>query len=81
MTGFDEVRGMVDGDRLVRDIGEFSRWSKHAGTPEELESLKYVEAEMRSYGYQTQLITHPAYISLPGAASVEGTGRQMRALR
>ena len=80
MAGYDELSATVDRDRLLQHIGEFNRWTKHAGTPEELESLRYVEAEMRSYGYETQLITHPAYISLPGPASVERAGRRMRAI-
>jgi hypothetical protein len=65
----------ISKERLMSHIAEFSRWTKHAGTAEELESLKYVEQEMRSYGYKTELILHDAYISLPGQARVEALGR------
>lgn len=63
---------------LWAHVEEFSRWTKHAGTSGELESLRYVEREIASYGYSTQLIAHDAYISLPGPARVEALGRTMR---
>ena len=80
MGGYDGLRAQVDRDELTRHLDEFSRWTKHAGTAEELSSLSYVEAKMRSYGYRTDLVTHPAYISLPGPASVEALGRPLRAI-
>ncbi|OJY36968.1 MAG: hypothetical protein BGP06_14715 [Rhizobiales bacterium 65-9] len=61
---------------MMRHLDVFDRWTKHAGTPEELESLKYIEAEMKSYGFKTDLILHDAYISLPGVASVTVNGEQ-----
>ncbi len=61
-------------EKMMAHIEEFSRWTKHAGTEGELESLKYVEREMQAYGYETQLILHDAYISLPGEARVDALG-------
>lgn len=55
-------------------VTELARRPKHAGTPEELESLRWIEQELRSYGYETELLLHDAYISLPGAARVEVDG-------
>jgi hypothetical protein len=55
---------------MMEHMDVFARWTKHSGTPEELESLNYVEARMREYGYTTDLILHDAYISLPGKAQV-----------
>ena len=80
MADHQEVRAQVDRDRLVNHIDEFSLRPKHAGTPTELESLRYVEAQMRAYGFRTELISHPAYISLPGPASVWFQGRRLRAI-
>lgn len=71
----NELLEQISIERMMSHIAEFDRWTKHAGTIEELESLKYVEQEMRSYGYQTELILHDAYISLPGQARVEALGR------
>ena len=61
----------VDGDRLWDHLTAFSKWTKLAGTPGERESLAYIEAALKDYGYATELIDHDAYISLPGAASIE----------
>src|SRR5690242_3301496 len=69
-SGFAELNAQLDGPRMMAHLRVFDRWTKYSGSPEELESLKYVEAEMKAYGFATTLIRHDAYISLPGAASV-----------
>lgn len=74
--GFAELAAQVDGPRMMAHLKVFDRWTKHSGTPEELESLKYVEAEMKAYGFKTELILHDAYISLPGAASIRIGGEE-----
>src|SRR5690625_5202241 len=56
---------------LMSHITAFDQWTKHAGTSEELKSLKYIEKEMQTYGYDTELILHDAYISLPEKASIK----------
>jgi hypothetical protein len=55
-------------------IREFSRRVKLSGTPEELESFEYLRAEMDGAGYTTRLLSHDAFISLPGRAKVEVDG-------
>jgi N-acetylated-alpha-linked acidic dipeptidase len=69
-SGFAELNAQLDGPRMWKHLEVFDRWAKYSGSPEERESLNYVEAEMRSYGFATTLILHDAYISLPGATSV-----------
>src|SRR5215218_79504 len=64
----------VSREQLAASVAELARRPKHAGTAEELESLRWVERELRSYGYATELLLHDAYISLPGAARVEADG-------
>ena len=70
IAGFSDLLAQLDGPRMMGHLKVFDRWTKYSGSPEELESLKYVEAEMKAYGFATTLILHDAYISLPGAASV-----------
>jgi len=70
IADFSDLLGQLDGPRMMAHLKVFDRWTKYSGSPEELESLKYVEAEMKAYGFATTLILHDAYISLPGAASV-----------
>ncbi len=60
----------TDGGGMMEHMREFERWTKHAGTPEERESLSYCEGVLREYGYETSLIEHDAYISLPGPGRV-----------
>jgi len=71
---------LPDTERLMVHIREFSRRVKLSGTPEELESFRYLEASMKSYGYQTRLIEHDAYISLPGRARVIVDGENLRCI-
>jgi hypothetical protein len=66
--------------RLLAHVAEFARRRKHAGTPEELESLRYVERELRLCGYGTELLLHDAYISLPGRARFEALGDEHRCI-
>ncbi|PXA85179.1 aminopeptidase [Caulobacter sp. D4A] len=69
-----------DRQNLMGHIREFAKRVKLSGTAEELESFWYLEKQMASYGYRTQLLFHDAYISLPGRASVEIDGRAVRCI-
>ena len=70
----------ISQERLLAHVAEFARRRKHAGTPEELESLRYVERELRSSGYRTELLQHDAYVSLPGAARLQALKREHRCI-
>ena len=59
----------VDGSVLMAHMGEFARWVKLSGTPDELTSLHYVKGRLDEFGYRTELLHHDAYISLPGRAA------------
>jgi hypothetical protein len=72
-----EIAADIDGDRLMRHLAEFARWTKHAGSVGELDSLRYIRSRLDESGYATELISHDAYISLPGAASIEIGGRRL----
>jgi len=54
----------------MRHLAEFAKRVKLSGTPEELESFRYLEATLGAYGFTPSLIMHDAYISLPGRASL-----------
>jgi N-acetylated-alpha-linked acidic dipeptidase len=58
----------VNAAAMMGHLEEFARRIKLSGTPEELASFRYLQANLDSYGYRTELIRHPAYISLPGSA-------------
>jgi hypothetical protein len=61
-------------------IAEFARRVKLSGTAEELESFLYLKREMEAYGYRTELLSHDAYISLPGRAKVAIEGVSLRCI-
>jgi hypothetical protein len=70
----------VDVARMMAHLDVFARRVKLSGTPEELESFRYLEATLREYGFATQLILHDAYISLPGAAALQVDGTAIRCI-
>jgi hypothetical protein len=61
----------VSAERMMADLAEFARWIKLSGTADELNSLRHVRAELDAAGFATTLLSHDAYISLPGAARLE----------
>jgi hypothetical protein len=76
----DEVAGAVDGERLTGHLREFGRRVRLSGTPEELESFRYLESCIAGFGYATRLLFHDAYISLPGRSRVTIDNREIRSI-
>jgi hypothetical protein len=70
----------VSGPVMMGHLQEFARWVKLSGTPDELSSLRTVQARLDEYGYRTRIIFHDAYISLPGAARVTIDGQALTAI-
>ena len=70
----------VSGKELMAHCVEFAKRVKLSGTPDELESFHYLKKCLDGYGYQTELISHDAYISLPGASRVEADGRKLKSI-
>ena len=76
----DALCAAVDGDRMMRDLAVVARWTKLSGTAPELESLRHVRTLLDEAGYRTDLLSHPAWISLPGAARATVDGRDLVAI-
>ena len=70
----------VSSAELMRHCVEFAKRVKLSGTKEELESFRYLQACLDAYGYRTELISHDAYISLPGRSRVEAEGRELKSI-
>lgn len=79
-TLLDRLCAEVDDAEMARHIDVFAQRMKYSGTPEELESFRYVQAQLEGYGYRTQLLSHDAYISLPGRARVVAGGAEPRCI-
>ena len=67
----------LSGDNMMAHLNEFARRVKLSGTPEELESFRYLKSRLDSFGFQTNLIQHDAYISLPGKAALDVDNAQI----
>jgi hypothetical protein len=76
----ESLRAEVNGPRMMRDLGELAQWVKLSGTPEEMESIRFLRAQLDAAGYRTQVLMHDAYVSLPGPARVEVDGRRLTAI-
>ena len=61
----NHLRPAVSSEWLMAHCAEFAKRVKLSGSREERESLAYLEAELRGFGYATTLLSHDAYISLP----------------
>ena len=70
----------VSGPAMMAHLREFARWVKLSGSADELQSLLYIQAQLDKYGFKTTLLSHDAYISLPGPASVTVDGVNVTAI-
>ncbi len=70
----------VSDEALWQHVQEFAKRVKLSGTAEELESFHYLQRCMDSYGYKTELLSHDAYISLPGKSRVTVDGAEIRSI-
>jgi hypothetical protein len=80
MMGADTIArlvGAVSAPTLMGHLEEFAKRVKLSGTAEELESFRYLKAQLDSYGFKTELIQHDGYISLPGRARLQVDGRDL----
>ncbi len=58
----------VSGARMMEQLRQFAAWTKLAGTAGEAESFAWLKAQLDSLGLPATLLSHDAYISLPGSA-------------
>ncbi|MET0744025.1 MAG: M28 family peptidase [Microvirga sp.] len=79
-TTLETVTAAVDGALMMEHMRVFDRYTKVAGTPTELESLRYCEDRMRAYGFKTEILRHDAYISVPMKGQAVLKGRSLRAI-
>jgi hypothetical protein len=70
----------VNTSGLLAHCASFARYVKLSGSSDELESMQYVRSQLDRYGYRTTLLSHDAYISLPGPARVTADGNEIAAI-
>src|SRR5262245_30812864 len=64
----------VSAEELIGLTGQVSAEVRLSGSPEELRSLEWAEAQLAQWGFRTRLLRHDGYISLPGPARLEIAG-------
>jgi hypothetical protein len=74
-TTIERLCGSLNADAMMKDLGEFARRVKLSGTAEELASFRFIQSRLDEYGFRTTLMSHQAYISLPGRAGL-GVGNE-----
>src|SRR5947209_13892713 len=57
-------------DRLMETTRTIAQWIRLSGSEDEMRAIEYVRGLLDRYGFTTQVITHDAYLSLPGNASI-----------
>jgi len=71
----------VSPDRLMTWTRAIGRWTRLSGSTEERAAAEYVAGELGAMGYATRILSHVAYISLPGRAALRVTIPEQRELR
>jgi hypothetical protein len=66
----------VSENQLLRHNRALVQWTRLSGTAEERAAAAYAEEQLKGFGYATRILTHDAYISLPGAATLRVTHPQ-----
>ncbi len=70
----------VSGAALMASCAGFARWQKLSGSADELASMRTIQTALDGFGYRTSLLSHDAYISLPGTARVTVDGVSLTAI-
>lgn len=69
-----ELLRAVAADELIALTAQVSAEVRLSGSPEELRALRQAESQLAGWGYQTRLLAHDGYISLPGPARLAVAG-------
>jgi hypothetical protein len=57
-------------DRMMETTRTIAQWVRLSGSEDELRAIGYVRSLLDGYGFESEVIMHDAYISLPGDASL-----------
>lgn len=76
----DALSSLVSQQELMRHTQEFTKRIKLSGTPAEVESFQYLRRQMADFGFRVSLLSHDAYISLPGPSRVEMDGQVLESI-
>jgi len=69
-SGKWNMRNETSPDRLMEHVENIARWVRLSGSEEEARAFDYIEQRLRDWGITYRRLSHPAYISWPGKASL-----------
>lgn len=79
MNTYQKITDEVSVDRMLETASGLAKWERLSGSAEEYEAFVWLEKQYREYGYETRLIRHDAYISLPVSCRLMVNGEEIYA--
>ena len=70
----------VSAELMMENLEVIAGFQKYSGTPSELESLGILRGKLESFGFEVRTLFHEAYISIPGASSVEADSATLKSI-
>lgn len=65
-AALSDPAALLNTERLWSHLSAFSSTVRSSGSPEELEAFRYAQQFLDAQGLSTRLLTHRAYVSIPG---------------
>lgn len=79
MNTYQKIVEEVSVDHMFDVASGLAKWERLSGSAEEYEAFLWLEKQYREYGYQTRIIKHDAYISLPVNCTFSVNGEEIYA--
>lgn len=80
MLDISKLRAGVDSTRMMQTLESLTRWVKLSGSPEERQGMAKTAGIFEQLGYDTRIIEHDAFISLPVSATLDCDGKPQRCI-
>lgn len=79
MNTYQKIAEEVSVDRMLETASELAKWERLSGSKEEYEAFLWLEKQYRECGFETRLLEHDAYISLPVSCRFTVEGKEIHA--
>ena len=79
MNTYQKIMEEVSVDHMIEVASGLAKWERLSGSIEEYEAFLWLEKQYQAYGYETRLIRHDAYISLPVSCCFSVNGKEIHA--
>lgn len=76
----DQILSKVNEDSLMTFTRSISKEVRLSGSEEEFQAFQYAEKQLKSFGFETNLYTRKAYISVPEGACLTVNGKPFKCI-